>query len=207
MDSGAGALPIRQDGSITPPTDVNVAGKATALTALTPVRWWGVLLLRPAFWIVTKTGITLPLLRSLSFIHYARFALLDKDVPFNGPPQRRERLGYRYMYFESNFNGTWDEYIDAFAEVMPSRFQFFFGSSLNFPGPMPTGPFRDWIARHEVPCSHYYSAYEEAPATVVLSAISVQEQLSAFVASSKDLSPAAFRTSYEAFLTRVQRDL
>src|SRR5437879_6826422 len=109
-----------------------VAGHDTAMTVWSPVRWWGVLPLRAGFFVIRHTGLTLPLLRKLSFIDYARWALV-KEFPKVGEPQGKDPRRRHHMMFESNFNGTWDQYIDAFAEVMPFRFKLFWGSSINFP--------------------------------------------------------------------------
>src|SRR2546427_12485155 len=124
-----------------------VAGHDTAMTVWSPVRWWGVPLLQSAFFVVSHTGLTLPLLRKLSFIDYARWAIVKevpkapgssgalrgasaaRPVPGGPPRQGRDPRRRHHMLFESNFNGTWEQYIDAFAEVMPNRFRFFWGSS------------------------------------------------------------------------------
>jgi hypothetical protein len=44
-------------------------------------------------------------------------ALIDR-FPDGG---EGERLHHAYLFFESNFNGTWDQYIDAFSEVVAFR--------------------------------------------------------------------------------------
>jgi hypothetical protein len=111
------------------------------------------------------------------------------------------------MMFESNFNGTWDQYIDAFAEVMPKRFNFFWGSSINFPGPLPTGPFRAWVRRHQYDVQFYESAEPEATATAVTSALGLETKLRRFARRSQRWNPRKFLRRYERFLGRVERDL
>ena len=59
-------------------------------------------------------------LRQLSFIHFARWTVISK-LPYNGPPQKKGRFRYQHMYFESNFNGGWEEYIDAFSHILAKR--------------------------------------------------------------------------------------
>ena len=181
----------------------NVDGRATAITVLTPVKWWGPPLLRFFLWLVTRTGLGLGTLRRLSFIHYARWAIITR-IPYNGPPQRRERLNYAYLLFESNFNGTWDQYIDAFSEVVPQRMRLVWGSSFGFPGPMPTGPFKDYIRCNEFVASHYYSAYPGATTTMIRSAIELQARLAKFVEYSQDMDAKSFKAAYVRFLTGVQ---
>lgn len=180
--------------------DPNRCGRATALTALTRVRWWGRLTLPPLFWL----GQTFPwlsrTLARLSFIHFARWALVRR-LP-GGP-----RLRPPVLLFESNFNGDWDQYIDAFAHILPGRMKRIWGSSEGFPGPLPVGPFKAYIRAHELPAAHYWSAYPEASATMIASALRVREGLAALRRDAPSLSPDAFRARYEALLTDRQRDL
>ena len=84
----------------------NVEGKATAITVVTPVRHGGRFLLALVFWVGRHVTSTLEKLHALSFIHYARWAVIRR-FPDGG---RGERLGHTYLFFESNFNGTWDQY-------------------------------------------------------------------------------------------------
>ena len=46
-------------------------------------------------------------LARLSFIHSARWTLV-RELP-------EQRLRHPHLFFESNFNGGWEEYIDAFS--------------------------------------------------------------------------------------------
>ena len=82
------------------------AGHATAGASCSPL----------VFWVGRHVTSTLEEAPALSFIHYARWVVIRR-FPDGG---RGERLGHTYLFFESNFNGTWDQYIDAFSEVVPS---------------------------------------------------------------------------------------
>lgn len=188
------------------PASTGIAGFDSAMTVWSPVRWWGVPLLRFAFFVVKHTGLTLALLRKLSFIDYARWAIV-KEFPTVGPPQQKDPKRRHHMLFESNFNGTWDQYIDAFAQVMPSRFKFFWGSSINFPGPLPTGPFRDWVGRHHFEVQYYEAAEPDATATMILSALHLEPKLRRFAEQSDGWDGPTFRQHYERLLTEVEMDL
>jgi hypothetical protein len=188
------------------PSTTGIAGFDSAMTVWSPVRWWGVPLLRFAFFVVRHTGLTLALLRKLSFIDYARWAIV-KEFPTVGPPQQRDPKRRHHMLFESNFNGTWDQYIDAFAQVMPSRFKFFWGSSINFPGPLPTGPFRDWVGRHHFEVQYYEAAEPDATATMIASALHLEPRLRRFAGQSKGWDGPTFRQHFEALLSDVEMDL
>ncbi len=184
----------------------NVEGRSTAITVLTPYKWTGRLVLPIVFWIGRNVTATLKKLQMLSFIHYARWAIVT-GIPYNGPPQGRERLHYDYLLFESNFNGTWDEYIDAFSTVVPTRMKAIWGSSFGFPGPNPVGPFKRYIRKNEFAVAHFYSAYPHATTTEVISALSVQKRFGKLAEEARALGPHEFGTAYRTFLTDVQRDL
>jgi hypothetical protein len=169
----------------------NVAGRATAITTLTRLKPGGRLKLAVVFWIGRHVTATLRKLQALSFIHYARWVVVDGD----------------HLLFESNFNGTWDQYIDAFSEVVPLRMKAIWGSSHGFPGPVPVGPFKDYIRRHELRANHYWSAYPEATTTEIVSAGNVAAAFGRFRTRAAALEPAAFAAAWEEFLTEVQRDL
>lgn len=181
----------------------NIEGKATAITVLNPVKRWGPIWLWLVFWIGRHIPATLRSLERLSFIHYARWVVI-KHFPGEDGGQR---LNYSYLMFESNFNGTWDQYIDAFSEVVAFSMRAIWGSSFGFPGPLPVEPFKAYIRHNELVANHYWSAYPGATTTEILSAARVQSTLEDFIRSSAGLEPEAFRASYESFLAAMQGDL
>jgi hypothetical protein len=178
----------------------NVEGRATAITVLTPYKPAGRLLLPIVFWIGRNVTATLKKLQMLSFIHYARWVVVKEFPP-------GERLNYPYLMFESNFNGSWDQYIDAFSEVVPSRMKGIWGTSYGFPGPIPVEPFKDYIRANEYVANHYYNAYPGSTTTEIISAAKVVEALDDLRARAPSLDPAAFKTAYEDMLTSIQHDL
>jgi hypothetical protein len=181
----------------------NVEGKATAITVLTPVKPLGPLVLCAVFWAARNITSSLTKLQQLSFIHYAQWAVIDR-FPDAG---EGEALGHHYLLFESNFNGTWDQYIDAFSEVVALRMQAIWGTSYGFPGPSPVEPFKDYIRRNEYVANHYWSAYPGATTTEIISAGRVESALGALRARAAGLEPDAFRRAYEAMLGSIQNDL
>ena len=181
----------------------NVDGKATAITVLTPLKPTGRLRLALVFLVGRHVTATLRKLQMLSFIHYARWAIVER-FPDGGDG---EKLHHSYLFFESNFNGTWDQYIDAFSEVVPLRMKAIWGTSYGFPGPIPVDPFKAYIRRNEFVANHYWSAYPEASTTEVVSAARVAAALERFRRESASLHGDAFRDAYQRFLTEVQRDL
>jgi hypothetical protein len=181
----------------------NVEGRSTAITVLSPYKPAGRLLLPIVFWIGRNVEATLEKLQTLSFIHYARWVVIER-FPDGGSG---ERLHYPYLLFESNFNGSWDQYIDAFSEVVPARMTGIWGTSYGFPGPIPVEPFKDYIRVNEYVANHYWNAYPEATTTEIIAASRVAAALDDLRARAASLDPAAFKAAYEDMLTAIQHDL
>jgi hypothetical protein len=180
----------------------NVDGQAVALTVLSAVRSWGLLEL-PLFFLVIRLGRhSLDTLKRLSFIHAARWSIVRR-LPSNG--ERGEvRLRCPCLYFESNFNGGWEEYIDAFSYALTLGMGAFWGSSYGFPWALPPSPFKDYIRAHEYVAGHYYSAYPDATATTVLSALDLAPKVKDLRLRAATLSDDQFAAAWRNFLTESQ---
>jgi hypothetical protein len=186
----------------------NVAGDAIALTVLTAFKWWGRALVSLVFVFARLYPPVLAPLMRLRFIHYARWSTFRR-LPYNGPPQSRRRLRYAHLYFETNFNGGWEEYIDAFSFVLaggPTRYGQLW-STYGFPDPLPTGPFKSFIRRNEVPASHFYCAYPESTTAIVLAGLELEQELDRFRYVARGLDDDGFAAAWRVFLTRAQRCL
>jgi hypothetical protein len=184
----------------------NEQGRATALTIVTPIRRPWSVWLRFLFFLGTRLPLPRWTLLKLGLIHYARFALVTR-IPPNGSREHRERLHSKYMLFESNFNGLWHSYIEAFSYVFPKGMHALWGSSYGFPGPVPVGPFKQWVRRNEFVASHYHSAYPEATTKEVLAALELRTMAHALAQQAQHSSPADFRDAYRAFLVSAQHSL
>ncbi len=182
----------------------NVTGQARALTAIGPLRpglrylklRLGFLARRYLFFFRARKVANL---RRLGFIHFARWALFD-DLPGSGG---RRPLGHTYMFFESNFNGGFDEYIDAFSYVIKSDMEDIFGSAYNFPGALPATAFKDFIRRHDYEADHFFSAYPQATATDVRGALQLAQAMRS-LARRAEGDPFAFAARWRGVLTRAE---
>jgi hypothetical protein len=177
----------------------NVDGQAIAITVFSAVKWWGRLWLPLVFLYARLFPKSHSTLAKLSFIHFARWTYVGR-LP-------SQPLRHPQLFFESNFNGGWEEYIDAFSRILTKGMTLFWGSSFGYPKPLPTGRFKAYIKRHEVVASHFYSAYPEATTTMVLSALALDERLRAFRAKTKSVDDDAFARAWSEFLSEVQAEL
>ncbi|MGH9223195.1 MAG: hypothetical protein ACRD2W_05295 [Acidimicrobiales bacterium] len=184
----------------------NVCGRATAMTVLTPIRPVRLPLNKVGFILPRKVPWMTEALRKLSFIHFARWSIIER-IPQNGLPQRPEHPRYPYLYFESNFNGTWDDYIDAFSYIMPVRMWLIWGTSYGFPKAKPVQRFKEYITHNEFEADHFYSAYPEHTATMVLVALRLNDKFEAFRTANAGLGPAQFAAAWRQFVQGAQTEL
>jgi hypothetical protein len=183
-----------------PPAVTGTTGRARALTVISPLpRLWSPLL-KLTLYIKRRQGPD-PTLQRLSLIHAAHWVVIDR---FPGEPRKRR---YAYLLFLSNFNGSWREYIDVFATAIPKRMAIIWGTSYGFPGALPPTPFVNYIERGQLAPQHFYSAYPQASATEVASALHVRERFLDDVVPAAQRDPETFAAAWNGFLTEVQRDL
>jgi hypothetical protein len=180
----------------------NIDGQAVAITVFSTVKWWGPIELPLFFLFIRLRKSSLTDLRTLSFIHAARWSLVRR-LPGNGSQPAR-KLRYPHLYFESNFNGGWEEYIDAFAYVLTLGMSFFWGSSYGFPKPLPPSPFKDYIRRNQYEANHYYSAYPQATTNTVLAALELSPKLEALRKQAANMSAEEFAHAWRALLSGSQ---
>jgi hypothetical protein len=181
----------------------NQCGRAIAMTLANPVKRGRGRWLRIVFWVTLHFPPLLIRLRKLSFIHFARWTIVP-EFPYNGPPQVPEELAHEYLFFISNYNGYWMQYIDAFCRVVPLQMDLAWNNAYGYPGARRIGAMKRVIRHLEFTASHYYSAYPEASATMVQSALELKRRLERFDAETRDADPERFAAAYRRFVTDAQ---
>jgi hypothetical protein len=186
----------------------NINGKAYAMNAITPMKPWKTWILRLLFFVL---GLVKPLqagLVDLSFIHFARWVIVPhRKFPRVSSDQPTENLQYDYLIFFSNFNGTWNQYIDAFSAVLGTGLDGIWRWSEKYPGAVPVTSFKDYISLVQFETDYYYDAYPHATTNDVKAAHRVKAALDELAAPSSNMSADEFAKSYLQFLTKVQGDL
>jgi len=183
----------------------NRCGRTRAMTVLTPL-WpslgplWVTVVFLFARWSTRKPGS----IQKLSFIHFARWGVIARIPDFGQPA---EDLRQPLFMFESNYNGTFEQYIDAFAYILTRGMWMFWGSSYGFPGPKPATPFKYYIHANEYVAQHYYSAYPTATTTMITSALALDKDHREFRERARSLSPEEFVVQYRQFLVENQADM
>jgi hypothetical protein len=186
----------------------NVAGKAYGMNVITPMRpcttWFQNLI----FMISRAIPSYLGGLLQLSIIHFARWVLIRRDqwpAGDNGKPD----LQYDYMLFCSNFNGTWDQYIDSFADGIPNGLDLFWYTSLKYPHSIPITPFKSYITQNQFHTSYYYNATPGSAQRDIKSALTVLTELQALakIRKTDGMTAKDFADAYRDFLRAVQNSL
>ncbi|MDF3035422.1 MAG: hypothetical protein K0S28_696 [Paucimonas sp.] len=186
----------------------NIAGKAYAMNVITPMRWYMAWVNKLIFWVAMKKPSTLKGLVTLSLIHYARWVIIGrKQFPHLDPSQPKENLKYSYMLFFSNFNGSWDQYVDSFTFAIPSGLDLFWKWNLRYPRSVALTPFHKYIKYNQVETAHYYNAYPLATSNDIKSAKKVKQALLAFDDAAAGLPGDQFMKQYNALLRNLQNDL
>ncbi len=193
----------------------NIGGKTYAMNVLTPVpRGLTYLINKLIFWAIAKLTwwkwIQNKLLGliTLSLIHYARWAIVrDDQFPHLDPSQPREKLKYPYMFFFSNFNGSWTQYVDSFSMAIPAGLDLLWRKNVKWPNSVPLQPFHKYITFNQIWTDYYYIAYPMAASNDVKKAQDLKDRLSQFIAKENPSDPAAFKKAFNSMLFDVQHDL
>jgi hypothetical protein len=186
----------------------NINGKAYAMNAITPMKGWKTPILRILFFLLGAIKSKQQDLINLSFIHFARWVIVKSNqFPRLAPEQPEEQLHYDYLLFFSNFNGTWNQYIDAFSAVLYNGLNLIWCWSEKFPGAVPVTAFKRYIALVQFDTDYYYTAYPYATTNDVKAAIRLDDGLRAFANNSSGLTPEEFQKAYVNLLVKVQADI
>lgn len=181
----------------------NIAGKAYAMNVVTPsnpkLTWINRLLFMAARGLPDR----LMGLLGLSLIHFARWVIVKpNDWPDLG--QGKQTLQNDYMLFCSNFNGTWDQYIDAFSDGVPNGLNLFWFSATKYPLSIPVTPFKNYITHNQISTDYYYNATPGAAQRDIKSSLKVYDALLQLEDAYATLTPEEFQATYQAKLTAVQ---
>jgi hypothetical protein len=186
----------------------NLTGKAYAMNAITPMKPWKTPILRIVFFILWHFPSLQKALKNLSFIHFARWVLVPRSsFPHLSSQQPAEELQYDYLLFFSNFNGTWNQYIDAFSSVLYQGLDLIWRWSVKYPGSRPVTSFKRYIAFVQFPTDYYYNVYPNSATNDVKAALRVQSALTDFANISRSLSPEEFEKAWLQFRVTVSPDL
>ncbi len=182
----------------------NVAGKAYGMNVLTPVAPSRIWVQRLIFMAARAFPSTLKGLLGLSLIHFARWVIIKRNQWPEGD-RGKPNLKHDYVLFCSNFNGTWDQYIDAFSDGIPQGLDLFWYASFKYPHSIPITAFKNYIVHNQFDTGYYYNATPGSAQRDIKAALKVYAELKALAA--KSLDTQSFTREYNMALARVQNCL
>ena len=106
-------------------------------------------------------------LLDLATIHFARWVIID-----NG----------NNILFESNFDGSWENYIDDFVDHASLGMNLIWGNCIGFPrgGAKDIESFKAYIRKNQTPPQVFYSAYKDSTVRNILTDLSLSKKISMF---------------------------
>ena len=181
----------------------NIAGKAYAMNVITPSppgRTW---INRFLFMVGRARPSTLGGLLGLRLIHFARWVIIPRGKwPDLG--QGKDYPNYDYMIFCSNFNGTWDQYVDAFSDGIPNGLDVFWYSAYRYPASIPITAFKRYITHNQVDTDYYYNATPGSAQRDVKAAMRVLDTVRKLAERHADDDPETFANAWRAAMLKVQ---
>lgn len=188
----------------------NIAGKAYGMNVLTPMRpsrtWLQVLI----FMVARAMPQQLSGLLGLKLIHFARWVIIRRKQwpdPTPGAPQGMPHLNNDYMLFLSNFNGTWDQYIDAFADGIPGGLDMFWYASTKYPHSIPISSFKAYIGTNQIHTTYYYNATPGAAQRDIKAALRVREAVLALAKVHAGGDVEAFAAAWRTTMATLANSL
>jgi len=185
----------------------NIAGKAYAMNVITPMPRWCTWIQTALFMIARITPQTLSGLLGLKLIHFARWVIIRRNQWPDPAGNGAQPLDEDYMLFLSNFNGTWDQYIDAFADGIPQGLDLFWYASTKYPHSIPISTFKSYITANQIQTNFYYNATPGAAQRDIKAALRVRRELLALADQHRGGDAAAFAKAYREALTRLASSL
>lgn len=189
----------------------NIAGKAYAMNLMTPIVRRRVWINRFIFWLAGLQIFQKAAfggLITLSLIHYARWVIVrSKQFPHLGPDQPKEELKYAYMFFFSNFNGSWTQYVDSFSMSIPGGLDLLWRKNVGWPNSVPETPFNEYVTKNQIWTNHYYNAYPMSSSNDVKSAQKVKKGLIELTKGLQNTSASEFKVKYNQALLSLQDDI
>jgi hypothetical protein len=181
-------------------------GKAYAFNVITPMRPWATWIVKGLLFVFDLIKPTQQTAKNLSFLPFVHWVVVERNrFPNFGQP--RERLAYDYLFFCSTFNGSWESYIDAFADVLTGALNAVWRWSVGYPGASPVGALKAYIRHNQIETDHHYCAYPGASVCDVRSALNVRRELEHFAVATTGLNAEQFAHEYDRLILRLQNDL
>lgn len=172
----------------------NSAGRATALTILTPIRHDREA--RLTDYLQGLTHATSPLAK-LSATHLARWVVIKDFVQAKGQPHEDTPSGH-YLLFTSNIDSTTDDYLADIATSMADAAAAIWSCCIGCPDPPAGEPLIAYLRHNLLNTGFFYSAYPDATVADVQDSLDVRQRLTDLVLRTQGQHGEAVRSAFLA---------
>jgi hypothetical protein len=171
----------------------NLAGRAYALTVLTPVMPGHDALLRQCLAKLNR-GAASPL-ASLPATHFARWVVFDRPA-HTGAPLQSNAQGSPHLLFDSCLDGDRDEYLEAMRTGMSAAADAIWEHCVGYPGSGDAQAFAAYFRRHQVDARLFLAAYPVASVHDVRSSLALRQRLIDFALATQGFDAPALLAAY-----------
>ena len=114
-------------------------------------------------------------LSGITTIHFARWAIVDKGI--------LSQSDQSYLLFESNYDGSWDSYIDDFVQFASTRMNLIWGNCVDYSsrGCKDVAWFKQHIRKNQFPAQVFYSAYPNLTVKNILTDLEISHSVAQFL--------------------------
>jgi hypothetical protein len=128
--------------------------------------------------------------------HFARWVVMD-DVFYEGPDQGdREHLKHARLLFTSNFDGDLDPYLDALRTGLGDSADTIWGKCIGYPGSGEARAFADYLRRHQLDSSLFFSAYGDRTVEEVKRSLALRTKFAAFALNAQGLPASELKAAF-----------
>ena len=141
----------------------------TLVSTIKKPRFYHKLLLRSTLFVVNQVAQkTPPTLGGVSTIHFAHWAIINEG---------------RHLLFETNFDGSWERYLDDFIDHVSEELDAVWANCENYPkgGAEDSEGFKRFFRDDHFPVQVYYSAYPEATVNNIVTDLQLGDAVKQFL--------------------------
>jgi hypothetical protein len=173
----------------------------TPVTILSPVPWWWAGWVRLTWVLAWLCPPLVARLRELRFIRFAHWALAARWPPDRSV--RRDRAAARCLVFLTTYDGSENEYFDAFVRVVGLNIRAAYWRATAFP-PLTYRSIDAYLKAHLHEPEHTFCANPAATVRTTEQAVELRRRLDAFARRAQGASPGRFAGLWREFLVEAE---
>jgi hypothetical protein len=172
----------------------NISGQAYSLTVMTPiVNGQETQLTRYLDGLQSRNESPLA---GVHGTHFARWVVID-DVIYEGSDEGdREHLKHARLLFTSNFDGELDAYLEALRTGLGDSADTIWGHCIGYPGSGEARAFADYMRRHQLDSSLFFTAYGDRTVEEVKRSLALRTKFTEFALKAQGLRASELKAAF-----------